>query len=189
MKQKAVTWTRAVNSTVWLSVLFIAHVIKLSVISELVWSLSCYSLNFSPSNDQTTEHGEFNDLPRGVRIPKGFSHLSQDSFIPSSCWKCSLKNLFSVAPSASVLLGCPTKCHKLHTRAHTCTHTHISGLHGYLLSTHWASCKGPGSGLGRLRPGRTERWDYFHFLRSGRLVSSRCWRANTHTTQPVLWKY
>lgn len=104
--------------------LFITHVIKLSVISELVWSLSCYSLNFSPSNDQTTEHGEFNDLPRGVRIPKDFSHPSQDSFIPSSCWKCSLRNLLSVAPSASVLLGCPTKCYKLHTRAHTCTPTH-----------------------------------------------------------------
>lgn len=172
----------------WLPVLFITHVIKLSVISELVWSLSCYSLNFSPSNDQTTEHGELNDLPRGVRIPKGFSHPSQDSFIPSSCWKCSLRNLFSVVPSASVLLGgCPTKCCKLQTRVHTCTPPHL-GSSRLLVEhvTHWASCKGPGSGLGRLRPGRTEWWDYFHFLRSGRLVSSRYWRANTHTTQSLL---
>lgn len=101
----------------WLPVLFITHVIKLSVISELVWSLSCYSLNFSPSNDQTTEHGELNDLPEASGYQRVFLILPRILSYPALVENV----LFSVAPSASVLLGCPTKCCKLQTRAHTCT--------------------------------------------------------------------
>lgn len=114
----------------WLPVLFITHVIKLSVISELVWSLSCYSLNFSPSNDQTTEHGELNDLPEASGYQRVFLILPRILSYPALVENV----LFSVAPSASVLLGCPTKCCKLQTRVHTCTPPPISGLHGYLLS-------------------------------------------------------
>lgn len=140
MKQKAVTWNRAITANtdfymaacaLYYSCHKAFHYLRISLEFVLLVLWTFYLAVIKPQTMTSLM-----TCPEASGYQRVFLFLPRILSYPALVENVLWGIFFSVAPSASVLLGCPIKCYKLCTRVctHARPHTHISGLHGCLSS-------------------------------------------------------